>query len=60
MCVISIVAIDALVLKHHAISIHSADYLCAEPDSQHLLRTTQETKVMFQNNITGDNPVVYW
>ena len=58
--VISIVATDALVLKHQDISSHSADLILILIDNIHakpwsLLWTNWETKIMFKKN----NPIVY-
>ena len=51
-CVVSIVATDALVLKHQAISIHNADHIFIVLDQfhikiLHLWYTTLENKITF-------------
>ena len=54
MCVLSIGAIDALVLKNQAVSIHTADWISIVLDPYntevlHLLRTKLENNLHFEN-----------
>ena len=56
-CLINIVAPDALVLKHQAISIHNADLIFIVLDLWHakilnLLQTTSEIKITFEKKMT--------